>query len=52
MESTEVRGRSQWRRGGSKWNRGWSVGLVVAYLHYFDEDPDPNQNEKMKSDPH
>jgi hypothetical protein len=52
MESTEVRRRSQWRRGGSKWSRGGSVGPVVADLHHLDEDPDPNQNEKLDPDPH
>jgi hypothetical protein len=35
MESTEVRGRSQWRHEGSKWSRGGSVGPVVAALMWI-----------------
>jgi hypothetical protein len=27
-------------------------GPVVADLHHFDEDPDPNQNEKLDPDLH
>jgi hypothetical protein len=45
----EGREHEQWRRGGSKWSRGGSVCIpIVAHLHHFDEeqdpDPDPHHN--------
>jgi hypothetical protein len=39
-----------WRRGGSKWNLKGSVGQMVAYPGYFDEDQDPHQSEKLNPD--
>jgi len=49
----EVRGRSQWSRGGLKWSRVGSALCkpVVTVSHYFDEeqDQDPGISISVKS---
>jgi hypothetical protein len=48
----EGRGRSQWRLEDYKMEPQRVCRPVVADLHHFDEDPDPDGSEKLDPDPH